>query len=82
MSAAGTDQLATKQVGRWGSPGLVVMGDDSWSKGRGLESWHHILDGIDIFYIDLLYKLYGCLFEKTENKRKRGRGWPIFKKNK
>ena len=22
------------------------------------------------------------MFEKTENKRKRGRGWPIFKKNK
>ena len=23
-----------------------------------------------------------CLFEKTENKRKRGRGWPIFLKKK
>ena len=30
------------------------------------------------FHIDLLLKLY-CLFEKTENKRKRGRGWPIFR---
>ena len=28
-----------------GSPGLVVMGRDSCSKGHGFESWHHILDG-------------------------------------
>ena len=34
---------------------------------------------IDIFHIDLLYKLYCCLFEKTEDKRKRGRVGP-FKK--
>ena len=34
---------------------------------------------MDIFCIDLLQKLY-CLFEKTENKRKRGRIGPFFKK--
>ena len=28
-----------------GSPGLVVMGSDSHSKGRGFESRHRILDG-------------------------------------
>ena len=28
-----------------GSPGLVVMGRDSRSEGRGFESQHHILDG-------------------------------------
>ena len=28
-----------------GSPGLVVMGDDSCLKGRGFESQRHILDG-------------------------------------
>ena len=28
-----------------GSPGLVVMGRDSCSKGRGFESRHRILDG-------------------------------------
>ena len=33
---------------------------------------------MDIFHIHLFLKLY-CLFEKTENKRKRGRGWPIKK---
>ena len=32
-----------------GSPGLVVMGYDSWSRGRGFESRWHILDVIDIF---------------------------------
>ena len=36
--------------------------------------------GWTFFHIDLLHKLY-CLFEKTENKQKRGWGWPIFKKN-
>ena len=28
-----------------GSPGLLVMGGDSCSKGRELESQHHILEG-------------------------------------
>ena len=32
-----------------GSPGLVVMGDDSWSIGHGFKSRHGILDGIGIF---------------------------------
>ena len=32
-----------------GSPGLVVMGGDSRSEGRGFESQCHILDGHDIF---------------------------------
>ena len=34
-----------KQILEGGSPGLVVMGRDSCFKGRGFESWHHILDG-------------------------------------
>ena len=28
-----------------GSPGLLVMGGDSYREGRGFESQHHILDG-------------------------------------
>ena len=32
-----------------GSPGLVVMGGDSHSKGRGFEYRYRILDGHDIF---------------------------------
>ena len=53
------------------------MGGDSRSEGCGFESLLHILDGHDIFHIDLLLEL-NFLFEKTENKRKRGRGWPII----
>ena len=61
----------------WGpSPGLVVMGGDSCSEGCGFESQCHILDGH--FSHLFVEKLYSCLFEKNENKRKRGRGWPIF----
>ena len=55
------------------------MGDSSCSRGCGFESRRCLLDGHDIFHIDLLYKLY-CLFEKTRNKLKRGRSWPFFKK--
>ena len=33
------------------SSGLVVMGGDSCSKGRGFESWHCILDGHLLTYI-------------------------------
>ena len=58
-----------------GSPGLVVKGDESCSRGHGFESWHCILDGHDIFHVGLLWKLY-CLFEKTKNKPKRGLGRP------
>ena len=38
-----------------GSPYQVVMGGDSCSKGRGFESCRCILDGHDIFHIDLLF---------------------------
>ena len=39
-----------KQIQRLTSPGLVVMGDDSCSKGGGFESRRRILDGLlDIF---------------------------------
>ena len=34
-----------------GSPGLVVMGRDSRSEGRGFESRHRILDGHFFTYI-------------------------------
>ena len=32
-----------------GSLSLVVMGDNSRSKYLGFETWHHILDGHDIY---------------------------------
>ena len=34
--------------------------------------------GCTFFHINLLQKLYRCLFKKTENKRWRGRRWPII----
>ena len=49
-----------------GSPGLVVMGGDSCSEGRGLDSQIRILEGH--FHIYLL---------KICNINVRGRGWPI-----
>ena len=53
----------------------MVMGGDSCSKGHGFESRHCILDGHNIFYIVRIVMFAG----KDENKRKRGRGWPILK---
>ena len=49
-----------------GSPGLVVMGGDSCSKGREFEPQHRILDGHFKHYI--VVRKLECLFEKTENK--------------
>ena len=37
--------LKYKKLKRGGNPGLVVMGGDSCSEGRGFESQHLILDG-------------------------------------
>ena len=52
-----------------GSPGLVVMGDNSCSSGRGFESRRHILD--------ILY----CLFEKTKINEKEAEVGPFFINN-
>ena len=59
-----------------GSPGLVVMGDDSCREVVGLNPGAIYWMELIFFNINLLQKLY-CLFEKTQNKQKRGRGWPI-----
>ena len=64
------------KIGLGGSSGLVVKGGDSEScefESRQPDTrW-------TFFHINLLQNLH-CLFEKTGNKRKRGRGWPIFNK--
>ena len=52
-----------------GSPGLVVMGEDSCLEGRGFEFQHHKLVRRLFIYLYLLKKLY-WLFEKTKIKRK------------
>ena len=61
-----------------GSPGLVVMGGDSRSKGCGFESRHCILEGH--FSHIFVVKICNVCLKKTKNKRKRGRGWAIFLK--
>ena len=66
-------QTMRERLGR--EPGLVVMEDDSCSRGREFEYWMDVT----FFHIDLLQKLYR-LFEKTKNKWKRGQGLSIFKK--
>ena len=38
-------QAKRKKFNLGGSPGLVIIGDDSCSRGHGFESWHRILDG-------------------------------------
>ena len=57
-----------------GSPGLVVMGDASWSRGEGFESHRRIMDW---YFSHFLEKLH-CLLEKTENKQKRDRDGPFY----
>ena len=52
------------------------MGGDSCFDGRGFESQHRILDG----HFLRLFVVKTCLFEKDENKRKRDRDGPFFKK--
>ena len=39
------DKILNFDTTKGGSPGLVVIGGDSCSKGREFESWHRILDG-------------------------------------
>ena len=55
----------------------MVMGGDARSKGHGFESRHRILGGHFFTYI-FVVKICNVCLKKTENKRKRARGWPIF----
>ena len=68
----------------------LIVGWEPWSSGYGRRltyqrSWVRIpvpYTGWTWYFFTLICckKLY-CLFEKTENKRKRGRDWPIFFNN-
>ena len=60
-----------------GSPGVVVMGGDSWSEGCGFKSKHCILDGHSFSLI--CCKNCNVCLKETENKRKRGWEWPNLK---
>ena len=50
------------------------MGGDSCTKGSEFESRNQILDGFSFMFASFKIRL---MFEKTKNKRKRGRGLPI-----
>ena len=67
-----TNQIQLK--GR--SPGLLAMGDDSCSN-PGAVYW---MDIWTFFHFLICSKNCIVCLKKTENKRKRGRGWPIFKR--
>ena len=70
--------LTEKNKTEGGSPGPGVMGDNSKLRGREFESQRCILDGLDIFLHLFVVKIVK-FFKKSKNKRKRSRGWPIFK---
>ena len=55
-----------------GSPGLVVMGDDSCSRVRMFESRRHILDGHDFFTWICCKKCIVCLKWTKINKKRPG----------
>ena len=56
-----------------GSPGLVVMGRDQHSEGRGVESRHHILDGHFFTYI-CCKNWIACLKRPKINEKEAGVG--------
>ena len=58
------------------SPGLVVMGGDSCSKGHGFKSRHCKLDGHFFTYIWCIKCIDVCL-KRPKINDKRCRGWPI-----
>ena len=47
-----------------GSPGLMVMGGDSCSKGREFESWHRIPTGWTFFRISICCKNCNVCYER------------------
>ena len=55
----------------------MVIGDVSFSRGRGFKSQRWILDGHFLTLIFCKYCIV-CLFEKTENKRKKRQGMAHF----
>ena len=66
------------------SQNCFVRWQKTWSSGYGRRpifgrSWIRMYIGRTIFSISFLFKkLFWCLLKKTENKRNRGRGWPVL----
>ena len=66
-----------KMVG--GNPGLVVMGGDSSSDGRGFGSQHCILDEHFSHAYTICCKNYNVSLKRLKTSKKEARGWPNFK---
>ena len=57
------EDITRNNISEWGrSPGLVVVGGDSSSKGREFESRHHILDGH--FFTFICCKTYNVFLKR------------------
>ena len=50
----------------------MVVGGDSCAQGHGFESQHRVLDGYFFSLVEIVLFVW-----KDENKRNRGRGWPL-----
>ena len=55
-----------------GRPSLAVKGGDSYQKVVSSNPG-------DVYWMDIFHSKFESSIEKTVNKRKRGRGWPIQK---
>ena len=66
--------LKNLQCNQFGRPGLVVMGGDSCSEGRGFESQHNILDG----HFSHTFAVKIVMFEKTKINKKDAEDGPFF----
>ena len=67
-----------KQYNRGESPGLVVIGGGSCSKGHEFESRHHILDG---YFSHLFVVRIVMFFVKTKINEKEAKEGPFFENN-
>ena len=63
-------------------PGLVVMGGDACSKGRGFESRRRILDGHDIFSHAFVVKIVLFVWKRPKINIKEAEDGPFLKKKK
>ena len=72
-------KLCVKNQLKGGSPGLVVMDDDSYSRGLGFESQYRILDG-HFFTLICCKNFIVCLKRSKINEKEAGFG-PFLKIN-
>ena len=72
--------MQVKDTTMGGRPGLVVMGGDSCSEGRGFESWHRILDGHNIFSHIFVVRIVIFVLKRQNKTKKEAEDGPFFQK--